>query len=254
MVFDISEYGNTIYHNPERYDDQYWWKKNDIEFWKKIYNNISGKNILELGSGTGRLAIPLIKEGANYTGVEISEEYSKYSKKQLNQYSNSFKIITTDFRNFNFNIKSDMIFIGFNSFLHLLNDNDAMEFLKSVKTHMHEKTKFYVDIFVPNPDFLYNSHERIKKFEYIDSKTNETIYVDEICQYDSSTEIMKVFWIYYSENKQEEKYQFTMKMYYPDTMNRLITDSGLYINNLWGDYEFNEFNELSELQIYECTI
>ena len=45
-----------------------------------------------------------------------------------------------------------------------------------------------------------------------------------------------------------------MKMYYPDTMNRLITDSGLYITNLWGDYEFSEFNELSELQIYECTI
>ena len=61
---------------PQLYDDQFWWKKNDIEFWKSRFDNKHG-SILEFAAGTGRLAIPLIKEGANYTGVEISEEYSK---------------------------------------------------------------------------------------------------------------------------------------------------------------------------------
>ena len=75
MSFDISEYQNTIYHDPQRYDDQYWWKKNDIEFWRRIYNKIPGNKILELGSGTGRLAIPLLKEGADYTGIEISKKF-----------------------------------------------------------------------------------------------------------------------------------------------------------------------------------
>ena len=65
MNFDIAEYQNTIYHDPQRYDDQYWWKKNDIEFWKTIYHKISGTKILELGSGTGRLAVPLLKEGTS---------------------------------------------------------------------------------------------------------------------------------------------------------------------------------------------
>ena len=119
---------------------------------------------------------------------------------------------------------------------------------------MHEKTKFYIDIFIPKPEFLYNDNERIKKFEYIDTKTNETIYVDEICQYDSATEIMKVKWIYYSPNIQDQEYQFNMRMYFPDTMNRLLIDSGLTITNLWGDYELSPFDELSELQIYECQL
>ena len=82
---------------------------------------------------------------------------------------------------------------------------------------------------------------------------HEIIYVDEICQYDSATEIMKVKWIYYSSNKQDQEYQFTMRMYYPDTMNRLLIDSGLTITNLWGDYELNDFHQDSEMQIYECT-
>ena len=236
MNFDITEYQNTVYHDPQRYDDQYWWKKNDMEFWKNIYQESFGNNILELGVGTGRLAIPLIKEGAKYTGIEISEEFCRYSKKQLNKYCNSFKIINNDFRSFNLNTKFDMIFIGFNTFLHLLNDNDAIFFFDSIKKHMHKNTRFYIDILVPNPEFLYKTNKRIKNFEYIDSKTNQTIYVDEICQYDYITEIMKVKWIYYSNNKTEEEREFTMRMYFPDTMNRLLVDSGLTITNLWGDY------------------
>ena len=139
MSFDISEYQNTIYHDPQRYDDQYWWKKNDIEFWRRIYNKIPGNKILELGSGTGRLAIPLLKEGADYTGIEISKKFCNYANKKIVNKRVTADIINQDFRKFNFNKKYDMIFIGFNTFLHLLNDADAIECLNSVKKHMHSR-------------------------------------------------------------------------------------------------------------------
>ena len=239
---------------PKLYDDQFWWKKNDIEFWKKIYSQSKWNTVLELGSGTGRLALPLLKEGATYSGLEISKKFCQHAEKKISNGGFTPDIINQDFRDFNINKKYDLIFIGFNTFLHLLTDSDALFFFKSVKRHMHSNTLFYIDILVPNPDFLYKGNKRLKNLEYVDSKTNDIIYVDEICKYDEITEIMKVKWIYYSKNKQEEEYQFTMRMYYTDTMNRLITDSGLYINNLWGDYNLDEFNESSELQIYECKI
>ena len=59
---------------PKIYDDQFWWKKDDIEFWKKIFYN-KKNTILELAAGTGRLAIPLIREQNNYTGLELSKGY-----------------------------------------------------------------------------------------------------------------------------------------------------------------------------------
>ena len=45
-----------------------------------------------------------------------------------------------------------------------------------------------------------------------------------------------------------------MRMYFPDTMNRLLIDSGMNITHMWGDYECREFTENSELQIYECKL
>ena len=51
-----------------------------MEFWKKILEMAPGKKILELAAGTARLAIPLIREGAEYTGVEISPEFCKQAE------------------------------------------------------------------------------------------------------------------------------------------------------------------------------
>ncbi len=61
---------------PQVYDNQFWWKKDDIEFWKNIFYD-SEKSILELAAGTGRIGLSLIKENVNYKGVEISSLYCK---------------------------------------------------------------------------------------------------------------------------------------------------------------------------------
>ena len=66
--------------SPQLYDDQFWWKKDDIEFWKSELLKTSTEKILELGAGTGRLAGPLAKEGADYTGIDISKDYVRYAQ------------------------------------------------------------------------------------------------------------------------------------------------------------------------------
>ena len=43
-----------------------------------------------------------------------------------------------------------------------------------------------------------------------------------------------------------------MKIYYPDTMNRILIEQGFKILNLWGDYNQSTFSLESPLQIYKC--
>ena len=60
-----------IYSDPELYDAAHWWKTNDIEFITKTAAEYGGPT-LEIAAGTGRLALPIIERGINYSGIELS--------------------------------------------------------------------------------------------------------------------------------------------------------------------------------------
>ena len=237
---------------PQVYDNQFWWKKDDIEFWKNIFYD-SEKSILELAAGTGRIGLSLIKENVNYKGVEISSLYCKYDNKIFQSLGHLNPIQNQDMRFFNLEKKYDNIFIGFNSFLHLMDEMDVKNCLTSVVKHMHLQSNFYIDILVPSPLFLYRPNDlALRVLEFEDNK--QIIYVDEILDYDQTLEIANITWIYSNSKQELFDFQFQMKMYYPDTMHRLLIDNGFKIDNVWGDYEKNNFNEMSSKQIYQCSI
>ena len=120
---------------------------------------------------------------------------------------------------------------------------------------MNKNSLFYIDILIPNPLFLYRPKDvALRVLEFEDNHQN-MIFVDEILDYDKNLEIANITWIYSNKhNKEIFNFQFRMKMYYPDTMNRILIDNGLKIQNLWGDYNQNNLNEESVLQIYECKL
>lgn len=240
--------------SPQTYDDQFWWKKDDIEFWKFILNKKQSKT-LELAAGTGRLALPLIRENINYTGLEISKEYCDYANNQISTICKKNKIIHGDMRSFNLNQTFDNIFIGFNSLLHLLKEKDLQETLGCIKKHMNKRTNLFIDVFVPHALFLSrNSEQEFKICEFFDSTCNSESTIYEVLNYDYKKEIMHVKWRYKNKKKLYNQFMFKMKMYYPDTMNRILTDEGFKIKDLWGDYNKSKFNSESPLQIYRCVL
>jgi len=71
-----------IYSDPELYDAAHWWKTNDIEFIANAAAEFGGP-VLEMASGTGRLASPILEKGINYTGIELSSSFAKFARKKL---------------------------------------------------------------------------------------------------------------------------------------------------------------------------
>ncbi len=249
------EYENTIYHDAARYDDEHWWKKDDLDFWRDQLDKSAGKTVLELACGTGRIAGPLLEKGADFTGIEISPEFCDRARTKLIDYGERVSIHQGDIRNFTLNRKFDLIIIGFNSFLHLLTDDDALACLACVRNHMHKNSRFVIDIFLPNPLFLYRPEGmRYPVMEYRESQTDQLIQVEETNWYDPETGINKIRWYYNSDDVDDQILEFSMRMFWPDTMNCLLIDSGLKINHVWGDYSGTDFSESSNLHIYDCSL
>ena len=238
--------------NPQTYDDQFWWKKDDIEFWKNLVLSPS-KTVLELAAGTGRLAEPLLREGSLYTGLEISDQYVDFANSKFLDLN---PIIQGDMRSFNLDRQYDFIVIGFNSLLHLLTDDDLMKCLSAIKRHMHKNTKLYIDIFIPNPAFLYRSDAPSFIMEFFDNQKQCNARIDESIVYNETNDIVSVVWSYLDMNADivYNTFKFEMRILYPDTMNRLLIDSGFKVCNLWGSYSFEKISEDSAVQVYELSL
>ena len=240
--------------DPQTYDDQFWWKKDDIEFWKStLITTHTHASILELAAGTGRLGSPLIREGAHYTGLELSKKYVKYANHKFKSYN---PLILGDMRDFSFYKKYDFIFIGFNSFLHLLSESDAKQCLISIKRHMHVNTKVYIDILMPSRSLLScPSSSILTAIEFFDSQKRCLSRIKEKFFYNSLDETVSVNWQYKNEkNICYKQFNFQMKLYYPDTMKKILKDTGFYIYNLWGSYDKAPHKKNSPLQIYELGL
>ena len=245
----------SIYHTAQLYDDIHWWKKDDMDFWSNLFFERKCKSVLELACGTGRLAPIFLRQGAEYTGLEVNYDFIKAAKKKLFQYQN-VNIIKGDMRFFNLNKTFDFIFIGFNSFLHLLTDTDMNNFLQCVKKHMHKNTCFLIDIYIPNSLFLYKPEgHRFPVLEFTDTIKNKYVFVEESNIYDTKTDINKMTW--YFSTKEEADFdirEFFVRMYFPSYMNQILIDNGFYIHNQWGDYYRSPLNEASKLQIYDIGL
>ncbi len=243
----------SIYQYPRLYDDIMWWKEDDIPFWKHIIKKFKCQSVLEICCGTGRLGLPLITDQMDYYGIDISESFINHFKTKVSNY-NQNKIIVSDATQFNIDKKFDLVFIGFNSLAHLLTEQQVKSFFNCVKKHMHNKSIFCIDVFMPSHQLISNiDNTKIDLMDFIDSSTQKKLTILESTIYNSNTEVNQISWEFIDQKNQIQFiYEFEMRMFFPDTLNRLLIDSKFDINNFYGSYELENFNEHSEKQIYIC--
>ncbi len=240
-----------IYSDPELYNAAHWWKTNDIEF---ITNSADGfgSPVLELAAGTGRLALPILKRGHTYTGIELSTDFVECARTKLKPFQSRADFIEGDMRNFNLGRQFQFIFIGFNSIFHLLTNSDIEPFLKCVHAHLVDSGTFLIDMFVPNPLFLYRDKQKYYVMEF-DYPNGDHCIVSETNDYDNESQINHIHWYFNTNGKNEpDEYQFDMHMIFPDTMDRLLVDAGFVIKEKYGNYDKMPFGPESNLQIYVC--
>ncbi len=245
------EFRLSIYQDAVRYDAEHWWKVDDYQFWISMSNEY-GPKVLELACGKGRLGLELMKTRAAYTGIDSSKEFLATARSKLQEFGNRCRFVEGDMRNIELGETFDLIFIGFNSWLHLLTNEDAELALESIFKHCHKDTRFIIDIFVPDPIFLNRpANHRVPTMTYSDPVDGQTIEVQETNTFNPATEINHISWFYSSPDEIDFlHYDFTMRMYYPDTMDRLLHDNGFTITHKWGDYAGTALDSESALQIY----
>ena len=237
-----------IYSNPELYDALH----EDIKTDKNVITHYAKQcdgPVLEIASGTGRLAKYIIDLGLPYTGIDNSDAFVKSA---VNNFAQGGEFILQDMRNFNLEKQYEFAFIGFNSFLHNLNDTDALSCLKSINKHLSSSGLFLLSIFQPDPLFLYQDeylHEARSFFNY----NGKQCRMMEKNSYDDDTQINSLTWYLEIDGiLSKEAYSFEQRMYYPHKMDILFDQANFKVLEKFGDWNMEPLQEESPLQIYVC--
>ena len=112
-----------------------------------------GENVLELGSGTGRIAIPLAEAGFRVTGIESEPdmialmEKKEYPRERL-------KVLRCDARSFSLEERFNVVLLSCNFINHFPNAGDVAAILSSCRKHLMPNGCVIIDCSAPDTDYM----------------------------------------------------------------------------------------------------
>ncbi|HOO96637.1 MAG TPA: class I SAM-dependent methyltransferase [Caldisericia bacterium] len=241
-------YDGVFYDSANKYFDF------ELEFWNTQAKE-AGKDILELCAGTGRLTIPLAQSGFNMTGVDFTDSMLEQGLKKTMELGLNIDWVKSDIRDFNLDKQFDMIFIPFNSMLHLQTNKDIVDTFKCVRNHLKPEGRFVIDIFNPSMEILARDpNQRFKhsRHEFFDPTKNAQVKAFESGGYDRARQIKHVQFIYIYPDGEEHLESFDLRILYPVEIDTLLEYNGFKVVEKYGYFDMSSFVSDSPKQLIVC--
>lgn len=126
-----------------------------VEF---LYALVQNGRALELGIGTGRIAIPLSERGTRVEGIDASE--AMLERLRAKQEEAHIPLHTGDFADVDVDGDFQLVYVVFNTFFALLEQEQQIRCFANVAKHLTEAGVFVIEAFVPDPT-LYDRGQRL---------------------------------------------------------------------------------------------
>ncbi|WP_460219449.1 class I SAM-dependent methyltransferase [Psychroserpens sp. MEBiC05023] len=225
---------------------------NDLLFYKNWLPKNKEARILELCCGTGRLTIPIAKEGYDITGVDITPSMLEQATIKASEAELNIKFIEADMRNLELSERFDLIFIPFNSIHHLYLNKDLFKTLNVVKKHLKDQGLFLFDCFNPNIKYMVEAEKKEQEIARYTTTDGRDILIKQIMHYESSTQINRIEWHYYINGQFDSIQNLDMRLYFPQELDTYLKSNGFNIIHKYGSFEEDTFTDDSEKQIFVC--
>jgi SAM-dependent methyltransferase len=122
----------------------------------------SGGPVVELGVGTGRIAVPVAAAGIRVVGVDISEGMLAIAAAQaeLAGVAELIDLRAGDMRDPPVTGMFPLVVCPFRSLLHMETDADRRAALRAIRGLLAPAGSFVFDVFAPGPDDIAETHDR----------------------------------------------------------------------------------------------
>jgi SAM-dependent methyltransferase len=122
----------------------------------------AGSPVVELGVGTGRIAIPVAAEGIRVIGVDASAGMLEVCREQAEAAGVAalLDLRLGDLRDPPVTERVGLVACPFRSFLHLQTDADRLQALRAARRLLLPGGRFVFDVFAPSPEDIAHTNGR----------------------------------------------------------------------------------------------
>ncbi|MBT8320523.1 MAG: class I SAM-dependent methyltransferase [Eudoraea sp.] len=224
----------------------------DLDFYRRWMPNNEDARILELCCGTGRLTLPIAKDGYDISGVDHTPSMLEEAKVKASEEGLEVEFIEADIRNMDLHEKFDLIFIPFNSLHHLYVNEDLFKAFKVVKNHLKDGGLFLLDCFNPNIQFMVEAEKEQKVIAEYTTRDGREVLIKESMRYENKTQVNRIEWHHYINGEFNSIQNLDMRLFFPQELDAYLEGNGFTIIHKFGSFEEEAFNDSSEKQIFVC--
>jgi ubiquinone/menaquinone biosynthesis C-methylase UbiE len=226
--------------------------KDDIDFYKKLALK-HGRKALELGVGTGRVAIELAKANVTAWGIDNSKYMLNVARQKLKKENTSVRksviLKLGDMRNFELKKRFPLVYIPSATFEHCITKEDQRKCLSSIYNVLEEGGKLALDISQPS--------EKTESSWWIDRKeidAQKEVVRTIFSRRNPQTNIVSVnlFFEIFQNDKLKERYHEygEAKISSKEEVEKIIRDIGFKTGNVYSNFDKSPYEVKSQRVIF----
>ena len=199
-----------------------------------------GGPALELGIGTGRIALPLHEKGVSVQGIDASGEM--LGKLRAKPGGTEIELTTGSFAQFDLVEQFGLIYVVFNTFFALLSQDEQVECFASVRKHLAPDGVFVIEAFVPDP-CRYETGQTVRAV-----RMSETDAIFDISQHDPAAQIITTQHVWMMPDGLR-LYPVKLRYAWPSELDLMAQLAGLALHHRWSSWSKHPFTGASKKHI-----
>jgi len=236
--FDESTYGERI---AEVYDDFFTTPTNAMDAVAFLASVAGSRRVLELGIGTGRVALPLAGRGLKVSGIDSSAKMVEKLRDKPG--GTAIPVTLGNFVDVKVPGQFSLIYVVFSTFFGgLFTQEDQLRCFERVGRHLTDDGVFVLEAFVPD----------VSRFDR--GQRTSTIYLDtdtaviDSAKHDPVAQRVQAAHMIVSEDG-NRIYPVQLRYAWPSELDLMARLAGLKLRERWGGWHRESFTALSPLHV-----
>ena len=191
---------------------------------------------LELGIGTGRLALPLARGGLDVSGIDTSE--AMVAKLRAKPGGDEIPVAMGDFADVDVDGRFALIFVAYSTFFALLDADAQRRCFEGVADHLTPEGRFVIEAFVPDPNrYVRDQHLEVRHVG-VDSA------VVSVSRHNAATQRVNSLLVLMADDG-VRTWPVRLRYSYPVELDAMAEQAGLRLEHRWGGWDREPFDDVS---------